>query len=295
MRVAMLALVIGMVLIRWMPALPTTAWLIGLAVSGLLLLPLRVYPVGCLLLGFAWACLSAQMALDDRLAPALDGRTLWLQGQVVGLPDTREGVVRFELAKAQSRRAALPELIRVAWYDGPAVRAGETWRLAVRLRQPQGGVNPQSFDYEAWLLAQRIGATGTVKSGERLAAAEGASTWRDRLRARLMGVDAFGREGTLAALVLGDGSGLATADWRLLQDTGTVHLLVISGQHIGLTAGLLYAFVAGLARLGWWPRALPWLPWACVLAMAGALIYGALAGVEVPVRRACVIDSFALL
>ena len=87
MRVAMLALVIGMVLIRWMPALPSTAWLIGLAVSGLLLLPLRVYPVGCLLLGFAWACLSAQMALDDRLAPGLDGRTLWRQGQVVGLPE----------------------------------------------------------------------------------------------------------------------------------------------------------------------------------------------------------------
>ncbi|MBU1330307.1 MAG: DNA internalization-related competence protein ComEC/Rec2 [Gammaproteobacteria bacterium] len=295
MRAAILALVIGMLLIRWLPALPASPWLWGLGLGGLALLPLRLYPLGCLLLGFTWACLSAQMALDDRLSADLDGRTLWLQGRVVGLPDAREGVVRFEVADAESRRATLPSLIRVAWYDGPLVRAGETWRLAVRLRQPQGGVNPQSFDYEAWLLAQRIGATGTVKSGQRLAAADGASTWRDQLRARLLAVDAFGREGALAALVLGDGSGLSTADWRVLQDTGTVHLLVISGQHIGLLAGLLYGLVAGLARWGLWPRALPWLPCACLLALIGALTYGALAGFEVPVQRACVMVGLTLL
>ncbi|KPW28707.1 DNA internalization-related competence protein ComEC/Rec2, partial [Pseudomonas amygdali] len=45
-----------------------------------------------------------------------------------------------------------------------------------------------------------------------------------------MAVDAQGREGGLAALVLGDGSGLSSTDWQVLQDTGTVHLLVISGQ-----------------------------------------------------------------
>ena len=75
-----------------------------------------------------------------------------------------------------------------------------------------------------------------------------------------MAVDARGREAGLAALVLGDGSGLAAEDWRILQDTGTVHLLVISGQHIGLLSGLIYAWVAGLAGYGCWPRRLPWLP-----------------------------------
>jgi len=95
--------------------------------------------------------------------------------------------------------------------------------------------------------------------------------------------------------VLGDDSGLSMADWRLLQDTGTVHLLVISGQHIALLAALIYGLVAGLARLGLWPRALPWLPWACGLALAGALGYGLLAGFEVPVRRACVMVAVVLL
>lgn len=64
---------------------------------------------------------------------------------------------------------------------------------------------------------------------------------------------------------------------------------------MALLAALLYALVAGLARLGLWPRFLPWLPWACALAFAGALGYGLLAGFEVPVRRACVMVALVLL
>jgi competence protein ComEC len=52
-------------------------------------------------------------------------------------------------------------------------------------------------------LAQRIGATGTVKDGQLLSEARWA--WRDGIRQRLQVVDAQGRTGVLAALVLGDG------------------------------------------------------------------------------------------
>lgn len=295
MRSGMLALAAGLLLLRFLPVLPPVWLLCLLPVLGLMLLPFRSFPLALFLFGFSWACLSAQAALDDRLAPALDGRTLWLQGQVVGLPEVGGEVVRFELERALSRRAHLPARLHLAWYGGPQVRAGETWRLAVRLKRPRGLVNPQSFDYEAWLLAQRIGATGTVKGGERLSPARGPLAWRDAARQRLLASDAQGREGALAALVLGDASGLSAADWRVLQDTGTVHLLVISGQHIGLLAGLLYGLVAGLARLGWWPRGWPWLPAACLLAFAGALGYGVLAGFGVPVQRACAMIGLVLL
>ena len=295
MRTAMFALLAGLLLLRFLPALPPLWLLVLFLIAGLLLLPFRSYPIALFLFGFTWACVSAQWALDDRLAPSLDARTLWLQGQVVGLPEVSGGVVRFELEQAVSRRELLPKRLRLSWYGGPAVHAGETWRLAVRLKRPHGLVNPQAFDYEAWLLAQRIGATGTVKSGELLTPASGTGAWRDRLRQHLLATPAHGREGALAALVLGDGSGLSTADWQVLQNTGTVHLMVISGQHIGLLATLLYGLVAGLARVGGWPRSWPWLPCACVLAFSGALAYGLLAGFEVPVQRACVMVGLVLL
>ncbi|WP_174824664.1 DNA internalization-related competence protein ComEC/Rec2 [Pseudomonas sp. SST3] len=294
MRTAMLALAAGLLLLRFLPQLPPVSTLPFLFVAGLALLPFRGRAIGCFLCGFAWACLSAHWALDDRLPTELDGRTFWLEGQVTGLPDVRGGVVRFELVDISSRHSGLPSRLRLAWYGGPKVQAGERWRLAAKLKRPRGLVNPHPFDYEAWLLARRIGASGTIKAGERLSAAAGDEVWRDQLRHRLMAVDAQGRSGAIAALVVGDDSGLSTSDWRILQDTGTVHLMVISGQHVGMLAGLLYGLVSLLARWGIWPPRISWLPCACGLALGGALAYGWLAGFEVPVQRALVMVALVL-
>ncbi|MBJ2179678.1 DNA internalization-related competence protein ComEC/Rec2 [Pseudomonas veronii] len=289
----MFALALGLLALRFLPALPSAGMLLALALVALMLLPFRTYPLAFFLFGLCWACVSAQWALDDRLRPPLDGQTRWLEGRVSGLPQQTDSGVRFELSDSRSRNARLPARIRLYWHGGPPVRSGERWRLAVTLKRPSGLLNFHGVDHEAWLLAQRIGATGSVKDGERLAPARNA--WRDAVRQRLTAVDAQGREAGLAALVLGDGSGLTADDWRVLQDTGTVHLLVISGQHIGLLAGLIYALVAALARYGCWPRTWPWLPWACGLAFTAALGYGLLAGFGVPVQRACVMVGLVLL
>ena len=293
MRTGMVALALGLLALRFLPALPPVWLCTLLPVIGLMLLPFRTYPVAFFLFGLSWACLQAQWAQDDRLPSRLDGETRWVEGRVVGLPQHTEAVVRFELADARSRHGTVPPLMRLAWYGGPPVKSGERWRVAVKLKRPAGLLNPHAFDYDAWLLAQRIGATGTVKDGELLSEARWA--WRDGIRQRLQAVDAQGRTGVLTALVLGDGSGLSRQDWQVLQDTGTVHLLVISGQHIGLLAGVVYLLIAGLARYGLWPNRLPWLPWACGLAFAAALGYGLLAGFEVPVRRACLMIGLVLL
>lgn len=296
MRTWMLALAAGLVLPRFLPALPAQWFCAALATVGLpLLLRHRWVAPGLFLLGLSWACYQSQSAIDDRLPASMDGRTFWIEGRVVGLPSRIGNVVRFELDDIQSRHAGLPSKVRLSWYDGPLLQAGERWRLAARLKRPHGMVNPHAFDYEAWLLARRIGATGTIKAGERLTASTASDGWRDQLRARLMAVPASDRQGAIAALVVGDDSGLSRGDWQVLQDTGTVHLMVISGQHIGMLAGLLYGLVALLARLGAWPRRSPWLPWACGLALSGALAYGWLAGFEVPVRRACLMVTVVLV
>ncbi|HGY9639501.1 TPA: DNA internalization-related competence protein ComEC/Rec2 [Pseudomonas putida] len=293
MRTGMFALALGLLCLGFLPALPSVGWLITLAACAVGSLFTRVWPLGWFLLGLCWACGSAQQALDDRLAAGLEGRTLWLEGRVAGLPARTAQGVRFELEAPRSRRAELPQRLQLSWFDGPPLRAGEQWRLAVTLQRPAGLLNPHGPDREAQLLARRVGATGTVKAGQLLAPVAGG--WRDALRQRLLMVEANGRQAALVALVLGDGAGMAREDWQTLQATGTVHLLVISGQHIGLVAGLLYGLVAGLARWGLWPARLPWLPWACGLAMAAALAYGWLAGGGVPVQRACLMLAVVLL
>lgn len=295
MRISLLSLAAGLLLLRFLPQLPPPWMVLAFLASGLLLVATRRWPIALFCLGLSWSCLNAQWAMQDRLPESMDGRTFWLEGQVVGLPDTRNGIVRFELQDIASRHDGLPSRIRLAWYGGPAMLAGERWRVAAKLKRPRGLINPHGYDYEAWMLSQRIGASGTVKTGNRLVAAAGQKSWRDHLRQRLMDIDAHGRSGAIAALVVGDSSGLSAADWRTLQDTGTVHLMVISGQHVGMLAGLLYGLVAVLARWGLWPPRLAWLPCACGLAFAGALAYACLAGFNVPVRRACVMVGLILL
>lgn len=293
MLTGMLALATGLMALRFLPELPPVWCVYGGLAAGLGLLIWGRYLAGLFLLGICWACLHGQSALEDRLPAAFDGRTLWVEGRVVGLPQPTDRGVRFELQGAHSRHVELPATLLLSWWGGPSVNSGERWRLAVTLKRPKGLLNPQGFDYQAWLLAQRVGATGSVKDGQLITSATYA--WRDGLRQRLLSTDANGRAPWLAALVMGDGSGLSRDDWHLLQATGTVHLLVISGQHIGLFAGLLYGLVALLARYGLWPRQLPWLPWACGLAFVGATGYGLLAGFEVPVQRACVMLGLVLL
>lgn len=294
MRAGMLALALGLVLPRFFFfPLPDSGYC--LAVGSVLLLAPRWRVLALVVLGFAWATFQVERVMDDRLPAALDGRTFWLEGRIAGLPDDSDGVQRFELVDIRARHSGLPSRLRLAWYDGPPLNSGERWRIAARLKRAHGLLNPHGFDYEAWLTARGVGATGTVKAGRLLAAADAGRGLRDRLRQRLRDVEAHGREGAVAALVVGDGSGLSPADWRILQATGTVHLMVISGQHVGLLAGLLYAAVAGLARIGCWPRGRPWLPFACAAALGGSLGYGALAGFEVPVQRACVMVAVVLL
>ncbi|MCK1787416.1 DUF4131 domain-containing protein, partial [Pseudomonas sp. TNT11] len=101
----MFALALGLLALRFLPALPPTGALLALVLVALMLLPFRTYPLAFFLFGLSWACMSAQWALDDRLRPALDGQTRWLEGRVTGLPQQTDSGVRFELTDSRSRKA----------------------------------------------------------------------------------------------------------------------------------------------------------------------------------------------
>lgn len=113
MKTGMLALALGLLALRWLPVLPPGAGLLAMLVLALMLLPFRSYPVAFFLVGLSWACLSAQRALDDRLQPALDGQTRWVEGRVVGLTQQTGTGVRFELADGRSQGSAAQTYPRV--------------------------------------------------------------------------------------------------------------------------------------------------------------------------------------
>ena len=266
------------------------------------------------LLGFLWAALVAHHYLADELPSSLEGQDLVVTGVVDSLPYRFERGLRFNLALEHATTpdgvaAQVPSRLALSWYAGPqdpqppALQPGERWQLALRLKRPHGNANPDGFDYEAWLLEQKLRATGSVRgdaaqgsANRRLAAfvpgftavVERCRGWlRERIERSLRGQP---YAGVIVALVIGDQRGIGQADWKVFTRTGIGHLVSISGLHITMIAGL----AAALAQLLWrhsfftglqLPLVLPAQKVAALAGVAVALMYVLLAGFGVPAQR----------
>lgn len=179
--------------------------------------------------------------------------------------------------------------VRLSFYAAPEIAVGEHWAMTVRLRPPTGFANPGTFDYSAWLWREGIQATGYVRSepgAERLSVA--GWSLREQALAYLEAQPLSPlAQRWLAALTLGAGDRLEQADWDLLNASGTTHLVVISGLHVGLVATFTLLVLRGMARLitpGQWRMAVwPW--W---LAGAAAVGYAWLSGLQPPAMRAMI-------
>jgi len=197
----------------------------------------------------------------------------------------------------------VPSRVWVAWSrsqrDDRAVaaspaplRAGQRWRLPVRLRRPHGAMNPDGFDAELWLFDQGLRATGTVRGTGQLldtswAPIANARQWvRDRLMLSGQSSNDAAATGALAALAVGDQAAIDGPGWEVFRNTGVAHLMSISGLHITMLGWLGGAAVGALWRRS--ERAALWLPTPLAARWGGvavAWLYALLAGWGVPAQR----------
>jgi competence protein ComEC len=321
MRLNILCFVIGAWLLQQQPALPPLAWAWVLALpaaawflpsdSGRALGFLRrgLLAAGFLAAGLFWAASLAAWRLSDALPAEWEGRDVELEGVVADLPRANETSTRFEFdpERVLTPGAVVPRHVALSWFrerdmeTAPVVRAGERWRLSVRLKRPHGSANPHGFDFEARALERGIRATGYVRraDGNRLldAAAGGVDYRLQRLRQdiRERFQAALGGQphaGVLVALAVGDQNAISRAQWQVFTRTGVNHLMSISGLHITMVSGLVFAVVSGLWRRS--SRLTLFLPAAKAGALAGAIAavsYGALAGFGVPAQRTVIMLS----
>lgn len=284
--------------------------------------------LGASLAGFALAALHALWVLSGQLGQPLELQEIMVTGQVRELPRHEQKRTRFlfEVQSAQwpsssdvsdEIQAALDKLkgrtLRLAWYD-PFTRGdenpqldtrrlglvpGQTWQLQVRLRAPRGLRNPGGFDSERYAFANRIAAVGSVRMGiepQQLGEGGGIDAWRQQMSGRIDAAVPSESSRYVRALALGDVNGLSEHDWNALRAIGLTHLIAISGFHVGVVAG----FFALWARIIWW--CLPWLGrlWprplaAGVTALAGASLYTALVGFELPTVRTTLMIAVVVL
>ena len=329
---------------RLWPALVYLAVLAVTGCTGLALrqlgLPLRWLTLGlCLVWGVASFSVTGLHAWSrsHSIEPALEGQDLDVVGVVQAMPQRQDVGWRFRFQIEQAWRigptgraqvldmsTSLPSLVYLGWYgqDGQddsgwstsalpePVKAGERWRLRVRLKAPHGNLNPRGFDYELWLWEQGIRATGYVRAGPKDPApvrlsstwAHPIEAWRQSVRDRLLthaaatalpwagSAQAAQLAGVVAALVVGDQAAIDRADWDVFRATGVAHLMSISGLHVTMFAWLTSALV------GWcWRKSALWgfagaLRWpathvAGLLGLVLAGFYALFSGWGVPAQR----------
>ncbi|WP_027966547.1 DNA internalization-related competence protein ComEC/Rec2 [Halomonas halocynthiae] len=242
------------------------------------------------------------LAMDGAELPqGLNRQNLSLDARLVSVEKkgriTRMTVV---VERCQPQDTSLPacdglKRIRLNLYQPLPLVAGERWRFTVRLRAPSGMHNPGAFNYRAWLHREGIHATGYVRQApEPVKLSQHRGSFRQTAQTYLnqQPLSLLGRR-WLAALTLGDGDQLDRTDWERLNATGTTHLVVISGLHVALVAGLALWLARRMARVvmpaDW--RMTPWPWW---LAGVAALAFGVLSGLEPPALRAVIMTLLGL-
>ncbi|WP_347251501.1 DNA internalization-related competence protein ComEC/Rec2 [Legionella sp.] len=242
-----------------------------------------------------WWCVSNTGMPDARVIVKAE-----LQGTVVSLPVTSASKTQFEFAATQLNHQKVHAVVLLSCYRYcPAFKAGQTWSFNVKLKRPENLANPGHFDFVGKLKARHIDWTGYIRKGIKLHEATNQQfllTFRDKLATTLGQSTDTPVLGVLQALTLGVTSNVDQRQWDLFRRTGTTHLMVISGSHIGLIVGFSYWLIKWL-----WSRSsrlcmyCPAVKMATGIGMVMGFIYALLAGFAPPSQRSLLACFFLLL
>lgn len=243
-------------------------------------------------------------------APVLEYRYYGaIEGRVIGIDRSLSDKVRLTLDRVVLERMdpdRTPIRVRVTLHgpDGaPRIVAGDRVILTGHLGPPRGPVEPGGFDFQRQAWFKSLGAVGYSRTpvlrfaahdpGELDVALTRFRLWlADTIRAGLSG-----QAGAFAAAVLtGDRSALSRDTLDTMRATNLAHLLAISGLHVGLLTGVVFAAVrVGLALVPGLALRLPGKKIAAAVALVGAAVYLALSGGSVSTQRAFIMVAVMLV
>ncbi len=259
----------GYFALRFEPGLPTYTGLAVLVCCLMVLiprLPEAARPVFMFVVLAATGAALAGVRAHAVAEPVLSFRYYGpIQGRIVNVDRSGSDAVRLTLDRVVLRDMAperIPTRVRVSLHGQQGFitpEPGLTVILTGHLSPPSGPVEPGGFDFQRQAWFAGLGAVGYTRtpvlalhSAEKGAAGLGLHRLRMRISAAVQAA-VPGEDGAFAAaLMTGDRSGMSKATLEALRASNLAHLLAISGLHMGLLTGFVYALVRyGLAL---WPR-----------------------------------------
>ncbi|MBH0178513.1 MAG: DNA internalization-related competence protein ComEC/Rec2 [Nitrospira sp.] len=270
-------------------------WLYGALLSGVLY----------------WSILIPPIHPDPSPPDRRDIRHIEITGRIVAPvqhgPDRQTILIEFQEAHSESRR------MRLVWRQPDDILyQGDLVSFQARPHPPIGSLNPGGFNYAVYLERQGISLTATVIGGHAVRIVEsGEETWRwmvwnriDRWRAmiRNAAVNTLSQPslGIFLGIIIGERGFLQQDLQEWFMATGTVHLLSISGSHLGLVT-LVVFWISRQAILRFPPRLLLELSRtmtptkiAILVTWPVVALYAVLAGAELATIRSLVMITLAL-
>lgn len=274
-------------------------------------------------LGFIWASVFAHARLQHGLPKMLEQQSIEIEGVIATQPQLTQYGWRIQLdisnvhapvaAKDAFNRSHFPKRVSLNYYPNQpnftaqthaqnqsqsintVFNVGERWRMTVSLKKMHSTINPHGFDFEAWAMSERIDATGTIKNKlpmEKLAHFVWQPTYViEKARAHIQQymsqtLAKHAHSGLLQALVMGGQNQITPNDWQVMLDTGTTHLMSISGLHISMLSGLMFGLTHFLwRRVPSLALLLPARKAATCVGVVTACLYALIAGFSVPTQR----------
>lgn len=204
--------------------------------------------------------------------------------------------------------------IRLVWRNpGFTLHHGDRVAIHGRYHTPQGGLNPGGFDYATYLEHQGITLVGTIVGAQAVTLLESGAVslrwrgwnqidhWRTRIREAAIRSVRQPALGLVLGMIIGERGYLEQElqDWFMA--TGTVHLLSISGSHLGLVAAVVYWVVRFLIvriptmSLLTITRRLTISQLAILFSWPAVVLYTLLAGAELATVRSLVMITMGMV
>ena len=295
-----IAFVIGALLALFCDSLLSQAVLVALSLLVVLCFLAgwrRLQVVGCFALGFTWAVIYSQYVLSQWLPAEQEGQSILVTGYIEDFPRATDDGWQLDF-HAEEFKGKL-RLTTRDLQDENFPDFSCRYRLRVKLKQPRGLLNFNQYDYQAWLLQAGYRATGYIQAVETCEAfqADIFLRLREAVDQAIKNAKLSDYAGsTLSALLIGNYADIDSMQWRVLRDSGTIHLLSVSGLHIVLVVVLFHFLFKRLVclmvfPLRYWPADL----WASVFALAFAVFYALMTGFSVATQRSLIMVTVAVL
>lgn len=149
--------------------------------------------------------------------------------------------------------------IRLNLPDSVQPRVGDAFWIHAQINSPKPSGNPYSFNWADYLLTQGVGGTAYTPYCVRMSQAEQPFSLRvwaltvqeasvEKLQSHFEGTEFA----MLSAMTVGDKRGLTQTVRQVFSETGTSHLLALSGLHLGILFGIYqFLFLKRLRRRGY--------------------------------------------